>query len=150
VNARELRLSDADLLRERTRQLAARKQHDKRVGVKAAPRVKAKADREQAKREETARIRRVVEFRDLVCVICTEPTGADWEMHHADSGTGKTQRQTVRNCFKTHEPCHKRAHRNDLGALAMLRARAEYLDFTETVAELDKRIAKVIEARRAA
>jgi hypothetical protein len=149
MNARELKMKPADLVREQSRQLAARKQHDKRVRVKAAPRVKAKADREQAKREETARIRRVVEFRDLACVICMEATGDDWEMHHADSGSGKSQRQTVRNCFKTHEPCHKRAHRGDLGALGALRARAAELDFSETVAALDWRIAKICESRQA-
>jgi hypothetical protein len=63
VNARELKMSPADLVREQARQLAARKQHDKRVSVKAAPRVKAKAQRKQTKREQRAAVRAAVVAR---------------------------------------------------------------------------------------
>jgi hypothetical protein len=100
-------------------------------------------------RARTAEIRAYVDDRDPYCVICREPAPEPWEMHHADSGTGKTQRQTKRNCFKTHEGCHKRAHRGDLPALWALRNYARDLGYSETVTDLQRRIDKVCEARAA-
>lgn len=116
--------------------------------AKKAPRSagRMKPTREQL-RERTAEIRAYVDRRDPYCVICRLPAPEPWEMHHADSGTGKTQRQTKRNCFKTHEECHDKAHAGDLDALVALRNYARDLGYGETETVLQHRINKVWEAR---
>lgn len=108
-----------------------------------------KEERKAARNAQTAIIRSDVDARDDVCVICLEPAPEPWELHHVDSGNGKSQRQSVRNCAKTHEGCHKAAHRGAPAALNALLRWARFHGYTETEAVILHRIAKVEEARRA-
>jgi hypothetical protein len=107
-----------------------------------------KAERKAETKEETAAIRAYVDRRDENCVICLEPAPEPWELHHVDSGSGKSQRQTTRNCCKAHEGCHKAAHRGSLAALRALLRWAMFHGYTEAEAIINRRIAKVEEARR--
>jgi hypothetical protein len=150
VNARELRLSDADLLRERSRQLAAREQHDKRVRVKAAPRVKAKAQDRQARNERIAEIRTAA-FKAWqgLCAICSPPVPAT-DLHHVLSGPDRRRRESAETVLPVCRLDHHRLHAGDLMALedAMLACKANGM--IEAATALERRIAKVEEARRAA
>jgi hypothetical protein len=100
----------AGLARLADRQLAAKAVHDKRVRVKAAPRLAAKAGKRAAKNAETAALRAACVARaDGRGELCGHPLDMERaEMCHLDGGSGKrTQQQSIRNCVMEHHDCHQ-------------------------------------------
>jgi hypothetical protein len=153
VNARELKMSPADLLRERARQLAARKQHDKRVSAKAAPRVKAKTEKRDGRNARMARIRMdVFNGSGGNCAAkCATPIRYDtFHAHHVIGGGERQAKESVKTVAPLCGACHEKVHAGDLETLVNLRWWAQETGRREAMHALERRIAKVEEARRAA
>jgi hypothetical protein len=153
MNARELKMSPTDLVREQARQLAARKQHDKRVSVKAAPRVKAKAEARDGRNARMARIRMDV-FNGSggnCAAMCATPIRYDtFHAHHVIGGGERQAKESVKTVAPLCGSCHEKVHAGDLETLVNLRWWAQETGRREAMHALERRIAKVEEARRAA
>jgi hypothetical protein len=112
VNARELKMSPAALVLEQSRQLAARKQHDKRVRVKAAPRRKAeRVEKADAAAVSSAIRARVFARAGGVCELCRSRHASEW--HHVLSGPERKRHESEETTLALCFDCHREWHRGN-------------------------------------
>jgi hypothetical protein len=81
----------------------------------------------------------------LDCGVSLEVAGG--ELHHTKSGPNKTKHQTFGNTLMVCLPHHKAAHAGDLATLRALHEWALNSGDESAVRAMEKRIAKVCEAR---
>jgi hypothetical protein len=144
----------ASLVREQKRQLAAKVASRRRT----APRRKPGEDAKAAARGE--RLRRLAEIRAAlhmetggICVICGLPLMfVTMHAHHMKGGEERRLDERVETMAPVHGKCHDIVHGKDgadpLPALRLLLAWCRDTFRLDAASALEKRIAKVNEARR--
>jgi predicted restriction endonuclease len=146
MNARELRLSPAQLLVEQARQEEVRRKKLLRTAPKRreGKRAKAESRAEHVNRTAKLRVAVFVEYEGH-CAACKMDLGNAWEFHHVEGAGLRRSHQRMGNVLPLCWDCHRRAHRGDLGTLAQI-AQASTLD-AEARKAVERKIAKVEEAR---
>jgi hypothetical protein len=131
------------------RQQKAKREKSRRL----APRRKPGRDKKQASRkahaDETEALR-VYAFEKWGgrCIACMGVLGSDWHLHHVIGGGLRRSRQSERNTVPLCPPCHRLAHRNDLGTLGALLTWALANGDAFARLTLTARIAKIHDSRR--
>jgi hypothetical protein len=121
MNAKELRLSPEDLVREQKRQLAAKRSSRRRTAPRRKPGEEKKSASRRERTAEIARLREVAfAFTGGRCLACMGELPWNWHLHHLVSGGLRRHRESERNTVALCPACHHLAHRNDVGTLAAL------------------------------
>jgi hypothetical protein len=133
--------------------LAEDRESRQRVSVKAAPRVKAKTEKRDGRNARMARIRMdVFNGSGGNCAAkCATPIRYDtFHAHHVIGGGERQAKESVKTVAPLCGACHEKVHAGDLETLVNLRWWAQETGRREAMHALERRIAKVEEARRAA
>lgn len=133
----------ARALLRRERDAAARRK------VKSCPRRAAEQVAKGSRRDRMAGILAEVRARSGgTCEVCRLARAE--EMHHVVSGPSRRSQERAETCIDLCRACHRGAHRNDEGTLELVAAWAEAHGFIAAAAAVERRLAKVNEARGAA